>query len=193
MKHASSRALYEYWNCLRMGRAAPERGELEPGAIRSILGDVLMIEIGGPQRYTIRLAGTHICSLMGRELKGLAFIELFPLADRPEMLRVLDEVAKTTTPMVGGVVGETADKRLLGLELLLLPLRHRGRTEMRMLGSLAAHTLPYWATLMPISNLRIASTRVLDNLEAQAAGEVGMLIPSLRTAARLRVLPGGRA
>ena len=41
MKHPSSRALYAYWNTLRAGRAAPERGELNPGAIRTILGDVV--------------------------------------------------------------------------------------------------------------------------------------------------------
>jgi hypothetical protein len=130
---------------------------------------------------------------MGRELKGRAFIEPFAPADWPEMFRVLDEVAGSSTPMVGGVVGKTADKRLLGLELLLLPLRHRGRTEMRMLGSLAAHTLPYWATLTPLASLRIASTRIIDNLlEAQVIGKAGMLIPGPRTAVHLRVLPGGR-
>ena len=58
MKHPSSRALYAYWDKLRAGRAAPERGELDPGAIRSILGDVMILEVGGPHRYAVRLAGT---------------------------------------------------------------------------------------------------------------------------------------
>jgi len=193
LKHASSRALYEYWNRLRAARAAPERGQLEPGAIRSILSDILMIEIGGPERFTVRLAGTRICSLMGRELKGRAFTDAFAPGDRPEMLRVLDEVAKTSTPMVGGLVGESADKRLLELELLLLPLRHRGRTEARMLGSLAALTFPYWATLTPLVCLRIASSRVIEAIEALALGKPGMPDPRLRAVGHLRVLPGGRA
>ena len=74
MKHPSSRALYAYWDTLRAGRAAPERGELDPGAIRTILGDVMILEVGGPHRYAVRLAGTRICSLMGRELLSLIHI-----------------------------------------------------------------------------------------------------------------------
>ena len=193
LKHASSRALYEYWNCLRAGRAAPERGQLDPSAIRSILSDILMIEIGGPERFTVRLAGTRICSLMGRELKNRPFMEAFVPGDWPEMLRVLDEVAKTSTPMVGGLIGETTDKRLLELELLLLPLRHHGRTEARMLGSFAALTFPYWATLTPLVCLRIASSRVIEAIETLASGGPGTSDARLRAMRHLRVLRGGRA
>ncbi len=90
MKHPSSRALYAYWDRLRAGRAAPERGELDPGAIRTILGDVMILEVGGPHRYAVRLAGTRICSLMGRELRARAFVETFAPGDWPELYALLD-------------------------------------------------------------------------------------------------------
>ena len=35
MKHAASRELYAYWEEQRGRRAAPERAEIEPGAIRA--------------------------------------------------------------------------------------------------------------------------------------------------------------
>ena len=63
MKNATTRALHDYWDRLRAGRAAPERGDLDPGAIRTLLGDVFLLEMDGQARRTIRLAGTRICSL----------------------------------------------------------------------------------------------------------------------------------
>jgi hypothetical protein len=188
MKHPSSRALYAYWDTLRAGRAAPERGELDPGAIRTILGDVMILEVGGPHRYAVRLAGTRICSLMGRELRERAFVETFAPGDWPELYALLDSTTATATPAVANVIGETEDRRLLGLELLLLPLRHHGHTEARALCSLAAHTRPYWATLVPLARLRLGSAR-FENADE------GADIPAFggsRSAPNLHVLQGGR-
>ena len=39
MKHPSARELYDYWNAQRGLRAAPERADIEPGAIRRALAD----------------------------------------------------------------------------------------------------------------------------------------------------------
>jgi hypothetical protein len=188
MKHPSSRTLYAYWDTLRAGRAAPERGELDPGAIRAILGDVMILEVGGPHRYAVRLAGTRICSLMGRELRERAFVEAFAPGDWPELYALLDATVTSATPTLANVIGETEDRRLLGLELLLLPLRHHGRTEARVLCSLAAHTRPYWATLMPLARLRLGSARFenpTDDADIPAFG-------ASRSAPNLHVLQGGR-
>jgi len=189
MKHPTSKALYAYWNKLRAGRAAPERGELDPGAIRTILGDVMILEVGGRHRYSVRLAGTRICSLMGRELKDRGFLEAFFPSDWPELYGLLDAVVGTAVPAVASVVGETTDKRMLGLELLLLPLRHHGRTEARVLCSLAALTRPYWATLTPLAKLHLGSTR-FENLVDDKAELPISIRP--RPAPTLRVLQGGR-
>jgi len=39
VKHPSVRELYRYWNAQRGLRAAPERSDIEPGAIRRALAD----------------------------------------------------------------------------------------------------------------------------------------------------------
>src|SRR5918997_383905 len=72
MKHPTSRMLFSYWDALRGDRAAPERGDVEPGDIRHILADTFILEIGEDRRATFRLGGTRVCALFARELKGQA-------------------------------------------------------------------------------------------------------------------------
>src|SRR5690606_12319982 len=137
------RALYAYWDRLRGGRAAPERSELDPGAIRTLLGDVFLLEFAGANRYLVRLAGTRICTLLGHEWKSRPFAVPFAAEDRPELQALLDGVSNAAVPAVAGITAETQDGRHLDLEMLVLPLRHRGRTNARLLGSLATGKWPY--------------------------------------------------
>lgn len=191
MKNATTRTLHAYWDRLRAGRAAPERSDLDPGAIRTLLGDVFLLEMAGQARHTVRLAGTRICTLLGHEWKGRVFDEPFPDGDRREIQLLLDGVCAAATPVVAGVVGETADGRRLDLEMLILPLRHRGRTHARLLGSLSCEKWPYWAGQAPLSRLRLLSVRHLTGGNpAEAIQAAPLPRPAL---GRLRLLPGGRA
>ncbi|HEY0354137.1 MAG TPA: PAS domain-containing protein, partial [Enterovirga sp.] len=65
MKHATSRMLFSYWDSLRGERAAPERSDVEPGAIRHILADTFILGIDGEAGATFRLAGTRCSALFG--------------------------------------------------------------------------------------------------------------------------------
>lgn len=162
MKHPTSRMLYSYWDRLRRERAAPERSEIEPGQIRNLLADSLILELDAAQATaTIRLAGTRVCALFGRELRGTAFAAIWgrPQADP---WRLVETVAVDTVGLVAGLRGLTAEDEPLDLELLLLPLRHRGQTQARMLGALSPHCVPPWLGLRPLVGLEATSLRVLD-------------------------------
>src|SRR5258708_8168623 len=87
MKQASSRELFGYWTQRRGTRAAPERGEIEPSAIRRALGDVFILEFARQGGHPFRLAGTRVCALFWRELTN----EQFPnFLDAPSRLGVAD-------------------------------------------------------------------------------------------------------
>ena len=189
MKHATSRALYAYWNQVRGERAAPERSEIKPDAISRILGDVFILDTDGPNPYRVRLAGTHICSLLGRELRDAKFTDVFLTEEQAEIFSLLDSMVRTSTPVIAGLIGETADRRMLGLELLLLPLRHHGRTDARLLGSLAMLSQPYWASFVPLARLRVGSSRFLQPGDA---GIKDATLGRLRVPPQLRLVKGGR-
>lgn len=166
MKHPSSRMLHAYWDDLRGARAAPERGEIEPGAIRHVLADSLMLEIEPPRRAaTVRLAGTRICALFGRELRGADFRRLWGAGAGGDPWRLVEIVAEETAGVVVGLEGRTQAGDAVDLELVLLPLRHRGRTQDRVIGALSPGASPVWLGLRPLVSLE---TRTLRVLTAQA-------------------------
>ena len=44
MRQAANRELFAYWRRLKGERSAPERNDVDPGAIRAILSDVFILE-----------------------------------------------------------------------------------------------------------------------------------------------------
>lgn len=167
MKHPTSAMLHAYWNSLRGARAAPERGEIEPGEIRHILADSLILEVESVQRSAvIRLAGTRLCALFGGELRGRDFGTLWGESPAADPWRLIEVVVQETVGVVVGLVGVTREGEEVDLELLLLPLRHRGKTQARVIGALSARTAPAWLGLRPLAGLRTVSLRILSGSEA---------------------------
>lgn len=190
MKNTSTRLVFEYWDALRGERAAPERGEIEPGALRHALADTFVLE-NEPIGPVFRLAGTRLCALLGHELRGRAFTALWPdVESQGEMRRLSQTVMDETAGAVAGLTGETRGGAPVYLELLLLPLRYRGRTHARMLGALSAATAPEWLGLDTLDSMRMISLRMLwpSATPARTPQPVTRSAPP-----KFMVLPGGRS
>ena len=187
MKHATSRMLFAYWDGLRAERAAPDRREIEPTRIRHILADTFILSKEGDEGAAFRLAGTRCSALFGRDLKGVAFAELWS-GDKAGARRLVDIVTEDTVGVVASVTGWTDVGTSVGLELVLLPLRHSGRTNARVLGTFSPGTVPSWMGLVSVTSLETCSVRVIRN---GAAADPGPARPTARR--KFVVLEGGRA
>jgi hypothetical protein len=193
MKHPSNRDLYDYWNERRGNRLAPERADIEPSAIRQVLGDTFVLAVDGPGRYPFRLAGTRICALFGRELKTESFVGLWERSGQTAMRELLAAVMEEKSGVVAGVAGSTADDSILAvnLEMLLLPLAHESKSEARIIGSLAPMSVPYWLGAKAVGPLRLGMLRHIG-----AAAEAVPAPRIVAAAGRLRrglvVYQGGR-
>ena len=190
MKHAASRELYAYWEEKRGTRPAPERAEIEPGAIRGVLSDAFILALDRSAGHPMRLAGTRVCALFDRELKGEPFLNLWSSTSRPVVGSLLAMLADECTGTVAGVTGKNADGELIDLELLLLPLGTTRPSFARAIGVLAPLKVPSWLGVSPIGALTLGGRRhVGAELEKR-------LLPRLMTS-RLRsgliVYDGGRA
>jgi hypothetical protein len=193
MKHPSNRELFAYWNEQRGERLAPERADIEPSAIRRVLGDTFVIEADRGASHPFRIAGTRLCALFTRELKGESFVRLWQKAGQTALRELIAVVAEEKIGVVASVTGATADDTLLPLhlEMLLLPLAYDSRGEARVLGAMAPMDTPYWLGAKAIGPLTLGMFRHVGEAADAVAG------PRFKAAAgRLRhgltVYDGGR-
>jgi hypothetical protein len=194
MKHPSNRELFDYWNERRGSRLAPERADIEPSTIRGVLGDTFVLEADGTVSHPFRIAGTRLCALFGRELKGESFIQLWQRSAQTALRELIAVVAEEKIGVIASATGATADDTLapVNLELLLLPLAYRLRNDARVLGALAPLATPYWLGARAIGPLTLGMFRHIG------APAEGVAAPRFRAAAgRLRhgltVYDGGRS
>jgi hypothetical protein len=159
MKHPASRRLYAYWEELRGKRPAPERAEIEPGAIRQILSEAFILAIDPAAGYPFRLAGTRICALFSRELKGEPFLPLWGETSRSLIRDLFGILANESVGAVAGVSACTARGETMELELLLLPLAATRPSLARAIGVLAPLSIPPWIGGNPIGQLTLRSHR----------------------------------
>ena len=194
MKHPSNRDLFAYWNKQRGTRLAPERSEIEPGAIRQVLGDTFVLASDGVSNHPFRLAGTRLCALFSRELKGESFVQLWERSGQTALRELIAVVSEEKVGIVASVSGTTADDAVLpvGLELLLLPLDSPSKADARILGALAPMTMPYWLGAKPIGPLKLGMFRHIGTAaEVNAAPRV--VAASGRLMHGLTVYDGGLA
>src|SRR5271169_2531997 len=153
MKHAASRELYAYWEEKRGTRRAPERAEIEPGAIRGVLSVAFILALDRAAGHPVRLAGTRVCALFGREIKGEAFLDLWNAPSRSVVEGLLSILTDECTGTVAGVSAQNEDSETIDLELLLLPLGVRRPSFARTIGVLAPLKVPPWLGASPIGAL----------------------------------------
>ncbi len=161
MKHSSTRELFAYWNTSRGARPAPGRSEIDPAAIRHSLSDIFMLAADFVEEQRFRLAGTRVCALFGRELKGESFGSLFGESSSEHLRALLANVTQENAGIVAGVIGRNADGNPIDLELLLLPIAREGHARIRGIGVLAATELPFWLGSRPVTELSLGTVRHL--------------------------------
>ncbi|MDE2363538.1 MAG: PAS domain-containing protein [Hyphomicrobiales bacterium] len=195
MRQKATRELYAYWNAIRKERAAPDRAEIDPAEIRSILSDTFMIESDGESRFPVRLTGSRLNALWLDEMKGRSFVDLWG-EDGASVGAALWTVMDGAAPVLIGAAAAPSDHAPVELELLLLPLRHHGRTHARILGSIAAANHPDWLGLIAVERLMLRSMRIMS--ASQARVELPIYQRSRAAPQRppqrphLRLLHGGR-
>lgn len=183
MKHQSTRAVYEYWNKKRATRPAPARAEIDPTEIRHALSDTFTLTADFTGQLRFRLAGTRVCALFGREIRGELFAALWNEESRAAIEALLAILTEEATGTVAGATVRTEQGDEAGLELLLLPLAHVGHTRIRAIGVLAPLAPPYWLGARPVSELTLGALRHVET-------DIGIVPRIVRAATASRVRRG---
>jgi hypothetical protein len=163
MKHVLTRELYDYWNGRRGEEAMPERGDIDPAAIRRILADSFVLAVEPGQHPRFRVAGTKVCGLFGRELRGEDFIGLWGQEAAPQIRDFVSLAAGEGIGILAGATMEAGDGLACPLELLILPLSHQGKGGRRMLGSLVPLEQPFWLGTRPAQHLDLGVVKFVGS------------------------------
>jgi hypothetical protein len=193
MKHPSTRAVFEYWNKRRGTRAAPERGEIDPSEIRLALGDTFMLAADFVDQLRFRLAGTRVCALFCREIKGEIFTAAWGEASRKAIEELLVIVNEEAVGVVAGLTARTEEGHEAELEMLLLPLAHSGHARIRALGVLAPTVPPYWLGTQPVTALELVTLRHIGpEVKSRSVPRFGRATEGSRLRHGFTVYSGGR-
>src|SRR6516165_12521574 len=109
MKHPSSREFFAYWDGRRGTSRAPDRSDIEPSAVRDLLGDIFVLSYDADAGHPFRVAGTRVCALFGRDVKDQSFTALFRGESRREIAEIVSVVADETLPVIAGLTATAHD------------------------------------------------------------------------------------
>lgn len=181
MRFESSKQLYSYWLNLKGSRRAPERSEIEPSDIRSILEDTFILGVNHEAKHVIyRLAGTRLCAAYGRELKGLSYLVHWHEDDIRQILRSITNVYSSYIPYVISHVGQTEQKWFMEYETLWLPLLPVDDGTTRILGISSPKKVPFWFGAEPIISHKLRSIRQTTGEFDESIDDKPILSPPLQ-------------
>lgn len=169
MQMPSTKTLYTYWNTIRGSRSAPDRRDIDPTRIRDALANTFILELDGQDKFSFRLAGSHLCTSYCRELKGRSFSALWHDRDSDAMDTLIRAVTEDHAVALVTFQGTTALQTKVTFETILMPLRHNGSTHTRILGAMSALEEPYWLGVQPVLEQRITGLRLIwpDEIAAE--------------------------
>lgn len=126
-----------YWSALRGGRTVPQRSDIDPRGLEGVLEYTFILERIAPGVARFRLAGHHLTSVAGMEVRGMPLTALFLPSARDELGATIEHVLDTPAIAELSLVSERRFGRaqLEGRMILLPLLDDRGQTS-RILGVL---------------------------------------------------------
>lgn len=161
MKHPSNREFFAYWDGKRAHARAPDRSDIDPNAVRELLGDIFVLSYDHEIGFPFRVAGTRVCALLGRDLKDQSFSALFATESRREIEDIITYVAEEMLPAIAGLTATAEDGSRAHLELLLLPFNNRAHAPVSLTGLLA----PFESELTTLRDFELTTWRYLHQPE----------------------------
>jgi hypothetical protein len=145
--------LFAYWRSLCEDTPAPPRRRIDPAHMKRLLPTVSLIET--PQTtgedYRVRLAGTGLYNVYGREITGRSFGEVYNSAAADYWRGELDKVVDERRPAAGFHNLSWRGAAHLSILWLRLPLASNGKDVDMILG--------YDAVIGPSSDHGISGIR----------------------------------
>ncbi|MTI10797.1 PAS domain-containing protein [Curvivirga aplysinae] len=127
LENEGHKKLYAYWDDKRGGRKAPSRKDIDPIELRDLLPHMFMFDvIRNPIDFKMRLHGTHLVDVMGRDNTGDYFSKMYRGTEADELWDIYCEVANSFSVIYSKQSASWMSKDFVHYERLLLPLSEDG-------------------------------------------------------------------
>lgn len=127
--------VFAYWAGLRRDGRLPGRPDIDPNRLKRHLPTVSLIDVRPtPVSFRVRLAGTGLYGLHGRETTGLELEQVYAGDDALYWRRELEQVVETHKPGVGLRALGAGEAGALSVLWLRLPLARDGERVDMILG-----------------------------------------------------------
>ena len=94
--------LFAYWASLRRGARLPARGDIHPSAFTRHLPTISLVDVVDQARdFRLRLAGTGLYGVYGREITGRRLADVYNSAAADYWRSELTQVVRERRPSVG--------------------------------------------------------------------------------------------
>jgi len=131
--------LLRYWQLVGHG-GVPSRADIEPADIPKLLSNVMLIDVQrAPIRFRVRLCGTEVDRLLGRNFTGCYLDDMTVGYFERDILLDYAEVVLHKQPKVARRSILTPGGTWLRYQRLLLPLSSDGWTVDKLLGGVYGH------------------------------------------------------
>lgn len=131
LKNAASRTLLNHFRT-EMERAdgrLPIRAAIDPGALRTCLPRMAILDISNPLDPVYRLAGTEYCGFIGLDPTGRRYLDLVPAARRQAAAEAYVAIAAHGCAMVTNLVASSDRGRERLFEVLNVPVRDQSGSD----------------------------------------------------------------
>lgn len=144
------RRLYEYWDEKRAGRRAPARSDIDPTEIPDLLGYVNLFDVqDSPRDYRVRLNGTEITRMLGREVTGRWCSEVLSGEDAERCKKAFDIVVDEWAPAIVETSLAFCGKPYTGQTFVAVPLSSDGSRVDSMVLAHSYHAIEAPADILP--------------------------------------------
>ncbi len=132
--------MFAYWASLRRGSRLPSRADIDPSNMKRLLPTVSLIDVipdgrgGNGRDFALRLAGTGLYTVYGREITGRTLGEVYSTSAAEYWRHELDRVVDEAKPGVGVHNLAWRGAAHLSILWLRLPLSSDGRKVDMILG-----------------------------------------------------------
>ncbi len=126
-----------YWHGLCKGMSLPNRQDIKPKGLDMALNNAFILERAAPGVFRFRIAGQHLCELMGLDVSGMPISAMFMPDARVEICKTVEEIcAEPCIKEVHLCAGRSLGRGALKGKILLMPLLDDAGEITRILGCL---------------------------------------------------------